>query len=126
MRFPTLVAAAIGLLSAGFNGAPHAEADTVRIAKQFGISYLPLTLMEEQKLFEQQAKKQGLDIKVEWLRLSAGAPRNRTVLSGNLDFAPGGVGPLLTIWGKTQTNVVVKGVSALNSMPLYLVTTNPN
>jgi NitT/TauT family transport system substrate-binding protein len=117
---------AIGLLSIGLAGAARAEADTVRIAKQFGIGYLPLTVMEEEKLFEQQAKKQGLDIKVEWLRLSAGAPMNDAILSGNLDFASGGVGPLLTIWGKTQTNVMVKGVAALNAMPLYLVTTNPN
>jgi NitT/TauT family transport system substrate-binding protein len=51
---------------------------------------------------------------------------NDAILSGNLDFASGGVGPLLTIWGKTQTNVMVKGVAALNAMPLYLVTTNPN
>ena len=118
--------AAIGLLSVGLGAGARAEVDTVRIAKQFGLGYLPLTMMEEQKLFEQQAKKQGLDIKVEWLRLSAGAPMNDAILSGNLDFASGGVGPLLTIWGKTQTNVMVKGVAALNSMPLYLVTTNPN
>jgi ABC-type nitrate/sulfonate/bicarbonate transport system substrate-binding protein len=118
--------AAVGLLSVSLNGAARAEADTVRIAKQFGLGYLPLTMMEEEKLFEQQAKKQGLDIKVEWLRLSAGAPMNDAILSGNLDFASGGVGPLLTIWGKTQTNVMVKGVAALNSMPLYLVTTNSN
>jgi len=128
MRFQMLMrlAAAVGLLSVGLGGAAHAEADTVRIAKQFGLGYLPLTMMEEEKLFEQQAKKQGLDIKVEWLRLSAGAPMNDAILSGNLDFASGGVGPLLTIWGKTQTNVMVKGVAALNAMPLYLVTTNPN
>jgi NitT/TauT family transport system substrate-binding protein len=37
--------AAIGLLSAGLSGAARAEADTVRIAKQFGLGYLPLTLM---------------------------------------------------------------------------------
>ena len=128
MRFRTgaRLIAAIGLLSVGLGGGARAEADTVRIAKQYGISYLPLTLMEEEKLFEQQAKKQGLDIKIEWLRLSAGAPMNDAILSGNLDFASGGVGPLLTIWGKTQTNVMVKGVAALNSMPLYLVTTNAN
>ena len=75
MRFQRVarLIAAIGLLSVGLSGAAHAEADTVRIAKQFGLGYLPLTVMEEEKLFEQQAKKQGLDIKVEWLRLSAGA-----------------------------------------------------
>jgi NitT/TauT family transport system substrate-binding protein len=126
MRFQTLVAAAIGLLSVGFNGAAHAEADTVRIAKQFGISYLPLTLMEEEKLFEQQAKKQGLDIKVEWLRFSAGSGMNEAILSGNLDFASGGVPSLLLLWGKTQGKLMVKGVAALNAMPIYLVTTNAN
>ena len=90
MRFQKLgrLTVAIGLLSVGLGGAACAEADTVRIAKQFGLGYLPLTLMEEEKLFEQQAKKQGLDIKVEWLRLSAGAPMNDAILSGNLDFAP--------------------------------------
>jgi NitT/TauT family transport system substrate-binding protein len=126
MKFRNLMAAAIGVLGIGLAGHAHAEVSTVRIAKQFGLGYLPLTLMEEQKLFEEEAKKQGLDIKVEWLRLSAGAPMNDAILSGNLDFASGGVGPLLTIWGKTQSNVMVKGVAALNSMPLYLVTTNPN
>jgi NitT/TauT family transport system substrate-binding protein len=125
MRFQTWVAAAIGLLSIGFSGTAHAEADTVRIAKQFGISYLPLTLMEEEKLFEQQAKKQGLDIKVEWLRFSAGSGMNEALLSGNLDLASGGVPSLLLIWGKTQGSLRVKGVAALNAMPIYLVTTNP-
>ena len=126
MRFQRLAVAAIGLLSIGFSGAAHAEADTVRIAKQYGISYLPLTLMEEEKLFEQQAKKQGLDIKVEWLRFIAGAGMNDALLSGNLDLASGGVPSLLLIWGKTQTSLKVKGVAALNAMPIYLVTTNPD
>lgn len=120
------LAGAIGLLSVSFGGAVHAEEHTARIAKQFGISYLPLTLMEEEKLFEKHAKVEGIDLKVEWMRFSAGSGMNEALLSGNLDFASGGVGPMLTIWGKTQTNMVVKGIAALNAMPLYLVTTNPN
>lgn len=115
-----------GLTSAGFAGAAHAEVDTVRIAKQYGLGYLPLTMMEEQKLFEKHAKTEGLDLKVDWLRFSSGSGMNEALLSGNLDFAGGGVGPLLTIWGKTQNNYKVKGVAAINAMPLYLVTTNPN
>jgi NitT/TauT family transport system substrate-binding protein len=128
MKFQMLrrLVAAIGLLSIGLGGAARAEANTVRIAKQYGISYLPLTMMEEEKLFEQQAKKQGLDIKVEWLRFSAGAGMNDALLSGNLDLASGGVPSLLLIWGKTQSSLRVKGVAALNAMPIYLVTTNPN
>src|SRR3954464_15953142 len=98
--------AAIGLVSVGLSGGARAEVDTVRIAKQFGLGYLPLTLMEEQKLLAERAKKQGLDIKVEWLRLSAGAPMTDAILSGDLDFASEVVGPLLTIWGKTHSHVM--------------------
>lgn len=106
--------------------AASAEVSTVRLAKQFGISYLPLTVMQEKGLFEQKAKEQGLEIKTEWLRFTGGSGMNEALLSGNLDFAAGGVGPALTIWGKTQNNIKVKGVAALNSMPLNLVTVNPN
>jgi len=120
-----LLAGTLGLVTA-LGGVAHAEVDTVRIAKQYGISYLPLTMMEEQKLLEKHAKTEGIDLKVEWLRFSAGTGMNEALLSGNLDFAGGGVGPMLTIWGKTQNNYKVKGVAALNAMPLYLVTTNPN
>ncbi|CAM5440555.1 Putative aliphatic sulfonates-binding protein OS=Afipia felis OX=1035 GN=ssuA_4 PE=4 SV=1 [Afipia felis] len=115
-----------GLAGVGFASGAHAEVNTVRIAKQYGLGYLPLTMMEEQKLLEKHAKAEGIDLKVEWLRFSSGSGMNEALLSGNLDFAGGGVGPLLTIWGKTQNNYKVRGVAAINSMPLYLVTTNPN
>jgi NitT/TauT family transport system substrate-binding protein len=110
----------------GALGAACAEVSTVRLAKQFGISYLPLTLMEEGGLLEKQAKQRGLDLKVEWLRFTGGSGMNEALLSGNLDLASGGVGPFLTIWGRTQSNMKIKGVSALNAMPLWLVTVNPD
>jgi NitT/TauT family transport system substrate-binding protein len=103
-----------------------AEAQTVRIAKQFGVSYLPLTLMEQKKLLEEHGRRLGLDVKTEWVQFVSGAPMNEAILSGNLDFASGGVGPLLTIWGRTRGNIGVKGVAALNSMPLYLNSINPS
>jgi len=102
-----------------------AQAQTVRIAKQYGISYLPLTIMEERHLLEQQAQKLGLEVKTEWVKLASGAPMNDAIISGSLDFASGGVGPLLTVWSKTRGHLDVKGVAALNSMPLYLNTTKP-
>ncbi|MEE7442015.1 ABC transporter substrate-binding protein [Methylobacterium oryzae] len=109
----------------GALGAARAEVSTVRLAKQFGISYLPLTVMEEEGLLEKQAKQRGLDVKAEWLRFTGGSGMNEALLSGNLDLASGGVGPFLTIWGRTQGNLKVKGVAALNAMPLWLVTINP-
>ncbi|PNG24343.1 ABC transporter substrate-binding protein [Methylocella silvestris] len=119
------ISAFAAVLAIGLSAPALAEVSTVRIAKQFGISYLPLTVMEEEKLFEKHAKEEGLDIKVEWLRFTGGSGMNEALLSGNLDLAAGGVGPMLTIWGKTQKNIKVKGVAALNAMPLFLVTVNP-
>ena len=58
-RWPALVLAAALVM---LGGAADAQT-TVRIAKQFGISYLPLTLMEEKKLLEEHGKRLGLDIK---------------------------------------------------------------
>lgn len=109
-----------------FGVSAWAETKTVRLAKQLGISYLPLTIMEEKKLLEEHGKRLGLDLKTEWVTFTSGAPMNEAIISGNLDFASGGVGPLLTIWSRTRNNIGVKGVAALNAMPLYLNTINPD
>jgi NitT/TauT family transport system substrate-binding protein len=104
----------------------QAQTRTVKLAKQFGISYLPLTIMEQKGFLEEEGKKLGLDLKSEWIQFSAGNAMNEAILSGNLDFASGGVGPLLTIWSRTRANIGVKAVAALNAMPLFLNTINPN
>ena len=91
-------------------GAPAwAQTKTVRLAKQFGISYLPLTIMEQKKLLEEHGKRLGLDLKTDWVTFTSGAPMNEAIISGNLDFASGGVGPLLTIWGRTRNNIGGQG-----------------
>ena len=116
-----LLAAALAVLSAP----AFAEAAKVRLAKQFGISYLPLTLMEENKLLEKNAKAFGLDVTVEWLQFISGPAMNDALLSNSLDIAGGGVGPMLTIWGKTRGKLGVRALAALNAMPIYLVSSNP-
>lgn len=105
--------------------AARAEVSTVRLAQQYGIAYLPLTVMKSEGLFEKHAKDLGLTLKTEWLRFAAGSGMNDGLLSGNLDFASGGVSPLITIWGKTEKNLNVRAVAALNETPLYIVTANP-
>jgi NitT/TauT family transport system substrate-binding protein len=121
------LAAVAGAALAAMLLSPGAEAQvkTVRLAKQFGISYLPLTIMEEKRLLEDHAKKLGLELETDWVKFTGGPPMNEALISGNLDFASGGVGPLLTIWSRTQKNLGVKGVAAINSMPLYLNSINP-
>ena len=121
-RSALLLAALLALLP---RGPAEAATETVRLAKQFGISSLPLTIMEKKGLLEAEGKKLGLDLKTEWVQFTGGAPMNDALISGSVDIVSGGVGPLLIIWGKTRTNLGVKGIAALNSMPLYLNTTNP-
>jgi NitT/TauT family transport system substrate-binding protein len=122
---PHLAGAA--LLIAALAGPATAETDEVRIAQQYGISYLPLTVMNHEKLLEAAAAKAGIaGLKVTWSQFGAGNAMNEALLSGNLDLASGGVAPLLTIWSKTKGRQDVKAVASLNSMPLYLNVIDPN
>jgi len=122
-RLSVVVAVVAFAFSATVAGA---EPRVVRIATQYGISYLPLTIMAEKKLLESEGKKLGLDLTTDWIRFTGGPPMNEALISGNLDFASGGVGPMVTIWARTQNNLKVKGICAINSMPLWLNTINPN
>jgi NitT/TauT family transport system substrate-binding protein len=117
------LAAALGLLAAGT--AAHAEGQ-IRIAQQFGIVYLLLDVAKDQKLIEQHGKAAGIDIKVDFLQLSGGSAVNDALLSGNVDIAAAGVGPLFTLWDRTHGKQNVKGVASLGNLPYYLISNNPN
>jgi NitT/TauT family transport system substrate-binding protein len=118
---------AVALILLATLGVPAARAEMseIKVAQQYGISYLPLMLMEEQKLIEKHAKAEGVDVKVGWAKFAGGNVMNDALLSNGLQFASGGVGPFLTLWSRTKGNLDVKAVAAINSMPLYLVTRNP-
>ena len=67
----TFAASAFALL------ATMAEAQTtIRIAKQFGIAYLPLTIMERKQVLEEHGRRRGLDLKIEWMQFVSGARMN--------------------------------------------------
>ncbi len=109
------------------SGVARAEVSEIKIAQQYGISYLPLMVMEQQQLIEKQAGALGIkDLKVGWAKFAGGNVMTDALISGDLHFGSGGVGVLLTLWDKTQGSIAVKGVGAMNSMPLYLNTRNPN
>ena len=117
---------AAALLAAGVAGPAVAEVDEVKIATQYGIGYLPLTIMKADKLIEKHLGEARLGAtKVAWVTLGAGAAANDALLSGSLHFASGGTGPAFILWDKTRSNVDVRGVAALSSMPNLLVSRNP-
>ncbi|MTV37506.1 ABC transporter substrate-binding protein [Duganella radicis] len=118
-----LTAAVLALTLAA--AAPAQAEGRIRIAEQFGVVYLLLNVAQDQQLIEKQGKKLGVDITVERLQLSGGSAVNDALLSGAIDIAGAGVGPLLTIWDRTHGKQNVKGVASLGSFPYYLVSTNP-
>ena len=117
------VALAIGVAAAL---PAHAETDKVRFAQQFGLLYLPQQVVVDHKMVESCAKSAGLgDIKVTMHRFSGGAAVNQALLSGNVDFAAGGIGPLLKLWDKTKGRINVRAITTLSAMPLKLDTNDP-
>ena len=105
----------------------RAEVAEVRIASQPGLGYLPIMVMQDQKLVEKQALKLGLpDLKATYYVLSNGAAITDGVLSGNLEFGSGSWSIFANLWSKTRGSIGVKSPGAMNCMPLYLNTRNPN
>jgi NitT/TauT family transport system substrate-binding protein len=105
----------------------RAESNELRIAQQYGFSYLQLMVMQRDGLIEKHAKAAGLgDVKVTWAKFAAGNVMNDALLSGSLDIASGGLAPPIILWDKTRDGLDVRMVAAMVQAPLYLNTTNPN
>jgi len=103
-----------------------AESPEVNVAQQYGVSFLPLMVMERDKLVEKHAKAAGLgDVKVSWVKVAGPSVMNDGVVSGALQFIAVGAPSLITLWDKTKDSVGVKGVSAMTTYPLYLNVRNP-
>ncbi|CAB3762443.1 ABC transporter substrate-binding protein [Paraburkholderia solisilvae] len=105
----------------------RADLTEIKIARQYGVSYLPLMIMQDQKLLEKHAAQLGVpNLKVAWVEFAGGNVMNDALLSDSLQIASGGVAPLVLLWSRTQgTPLAVKALAAINSMPLLLNTTNP-
>jgi NitT/TauT family transport system substrate-binding protein len=127
MNFLSRTSAILAVGIATAMAAPaHAEEGRIRIAQQFGIVYLALNVVEDQKLIEKHGNAAGQDIDVEFVRLSGGAAVNDALLSGSVDIGGAGVGPLFTLWDRTNGGRNVKGVASLGNFPYYHVSNNPN
>lgn len=105
----------------------RAEPAEIRVAEQYGLAFLPLMVMREQKLVENHAQKTGLpSLRVAWSKLGGINAINDALLSGQLDFAAGGVPSLVTLWSKTRgTKGEVRGVVALGDIPNELIVSRP-
>lgn len=122
-----LVRGFVGLLLATIAVPATAELSEISVAQQYGVSFLPLMVMERDKLVERHARAEGLgEVKVNWVSVAGPSVMNDGVVSGAIQFIAVGAPSLITLWDKTKGNVQVKGVSAMTTYPLYLNVRNPN
>lgn len=132
-RFPTRakncrVAAGViaTLLGAADASAARAEVAELRMMNSYGIAFLPVILMEQNRLVEHQAQLAGLgDLKVSWVTGGTGSNANDALLSGSVDVAATGNTAMITLWDKTHGTFDVRGISAMTAVPFELVTRNP-
>ena len=115
------VVAALGMSSVP----ARAEVSEVRISKQPSIIYLPLVVMEQNKLLEKRAKAAGIgDVKVSWITFNSGGASTDALLAGNVDLVTSGVSNLLLLWERTKGEV--NGVTSVGGLPMLLVTRDPD
>lgn len=116
--------AAAALAFALIGGAPaRAEVQAVRISRGYGIHYLPMFVMERQKLLEKHAAAAGLgDVTVTWSAIDGGNQINDAMLSGALDIATLGVPGFLVLWDKARGNakLEVRGIALMSVGPMWL------
>ena len=124
---PVIKKALLAIVLISIGPLARGEVSEIKIAETFGVSYLPLMVMERDQLVEKRAKAAGLgDIKVSWVMVGGPSVMNDGLLTGSLHFAAHGPTSMITLWSKTKNNLGVKGVAAMTTYPLYLNTRNPN
>jgi len=122
-RLGCIVGCAGALLA--FAGVACAEVSELRITKQPSIIYLPLVVMEQNKLLEKHAKAMGIpELTGKWVTFNSGGAATDALLSGSVDLVTSGVSNLLLLWERTKGEV--NGVTSVGGLPMLLVTRDPN
>ncbi|MEQ1580289.1 MAG: ABC transporter substrate-binding protein [Steroidobacteraceae bacterium] len=101
--------------------AVRAEVSEVKIPLGAGgFGFLPLNMMQKYGLIEKYAAEAGVKVKVNWSTIGGPAVMNDALLSGSAHFISAGPPAFLVLWDRTRSNVGVKGVAAISSMPMVL------
>jgi NitT/TauT family transport system substrate-binding protein len=117
-RWQALIAALVIAIAPAF---ARAEVDELRIPLGAGgFGFLPLNMMQKYNLIEKYAEEAGLKVTVTWSNLGGPAVMNDALLSGSAHFISAGPPAFLTLWDRTRSNVGVKSIAAISSMPMRL------
>jgi len=122
-----LAALALAALVLAVPASLRAEVGELRLARQYGLPYLPLMIMEHDRLIEKHAKAAGLpELKTTWSAFASSALINDAMFAERLDVALTGVPAVITLWARTRgTPQEVRGLVATGSHPMALITREP-
>jgi NitT/TauT family transport system substrate-binding protein len=99
----------------------HAEVTELKIPLGAGgFGFLPLHMMQKYNLIEKYAEEAALKVTVTWSNIGGPAVMNDALLSGSAHFISAGPPAFLTLWDRTRSNVGVKSIAAISSMPMRL------
>lgn len=121
-----LLLVGLAVFMAVSSGAAKAQQE-IKIGVGFGISFLPMYIVDEFKLIEKHGKSNGLDLKTSYHRFSGSGPMQDAIISGAIDMGPLGISAILTVRekarGMPQEMLAISGVTTL---PLVLITNQSN
>jgi NitT/TauT family transport system substrate-binding protein len=105
----------------------RADTGEIRIAKQYGLAYLPLIVMESEKLYEKHAAELGISTRPVYTTLGNNTAVNEALLSGGVDVVTNGPPGFLIFWSRTKgTKNEIRGIAPLLSQSSWLNTRDPN
>ena len=117
---PTSIAACAVLIfmtASGCAGSAgdSAEQTSIAIARQVGLGYAPLVILENKpELVEQYLP----GVKIDWNEIGAGTSIRDAVLAGDIDVAAGGAGPVIVGITKGMEISILSGIA---EMPMWVV-----
>jgi NitT/TauT family transport system substrate-binding protein len=117
-RLALLIALALGVAASA-----AAEPARVRLARAPGLAFLPIYVVQHERLIE---RRLGADAVVEVREVVSGNDMNAALIAGDLDIACGGVPPFLILWARALgTAQEVKAIAAVSALPSTLLTRKP-
>ena len=101
----------------------RAEVSEIRVPLGAGgFGFLPLHVMKQHRLIEDEANRRGVPLKVNWSNIGGPSAMIDALISGSADFVSAGPPAFLILWDRTRTGVGARGVAAMSSMPMLLNT----
>src|SRR5437870_6160555 len=98
------------------------DSATIAIGYQRGLAYLPVILMEQQKLFEKHAAKLGIKTAAEYRLLGGPAPIVDGLLGGALQAGVVGTPSAILLTDKTKD---IKLIGSMGNFPMLYMTKRP-